>query len=170
MVTVSGRGTVTWQEPKFFVSYDNQTGAIKGIGQPAEGLPSFEVPFEIVEKFLSGSAFIQDYAVLKDGDQLTIRKTDKHNLVFKSYPVQVTDSDYPKARITRSIKNKTWVVELLTTDPIFVFVCEASSKSNYIRTLSITQSGEYTFIYDSEQLAVSLYANEKNSEIKYQDE
>lgn len=162
--------TVTWVEPVFYIAYDNLTGEIVSIGDPKKGYPSFETTFNIVEKFLNGIASINDYKVFKEDAGLVIRKTANPHVVFKSFPVAIKDSDYPKVVITRSISKQLWYVETNTADPVFVFVCLGNDKRNYIRTLAITKNSEHPFMYDTEGLEVSLYVAEKNSEIKYQDE
>lgn len=170
MQTFSGLGTLTWETPRFFISYDNQTGRIMAIGEAKEGMPSFEVEFKDVEMFLTGKEVTHNYAVCKDGDKMTVTKTANPHLVCKSYPVPLVDSYFPKAKITRNVSKKVWIIEKISNDPIFVFVCNYGSKRNYIRTLRITETGEYPFVYESESQDISLYVKENNSEIKYCDE
>jgi hypothetical protein len=171
MSTRSRLGTVTWQEPEFYISYDNVTGEICCVGMPLIGHPSFQISVEQAVKFTSGELLIADYRVIKENQQYQIVKNSNNTAVSRTYPVKVKNDSFPKIRVTRNCQLGVWKVSKITLDSVFIFVCEKKSQRHYIRTLNIFELAvEIPMIYTSEKDPVDLYVQEQYSTIEFKDE
>jgi hypothetical protein len=171
MSTRSRLGTVTWQEPEFYISYDNTTGEICCVGMPLTGYPSFQISVEQAVKFTSGELSTSDYRVIKKNQQCQIVKNSNNATVNKTYPIKVKNDSFPKITVIRNRQLGVWKISKITTDSVFVFVCEQKSQRHYIRTLNILESAvEIPMIYTSEKDSVDLYVQEQYSTIEFKDE
>lgn len=171
MLTRSRLGTVTWQDPEYYISYDNVTGEICCVGMPLLGYPNFQVSVEQAIKFTSGELRTVDYRVVKENQQYQIVKNPSNIAVNKTYPIRITNSSFPKITIIRNCQLSVWKISKITADPVFVFVCEQKSQKHYIRTLNITESTiEIPMIHASEKGLVDLYVQEQYSIIEFKDE
>jgi hypothetical protein len=171
MSTRSRLGTVTWQEPEFYISYDNVTGEICCVGLPLLDYPNFQISVEQAIKFTSGELHITDYRVIKENQQCQIVKNSNNATVNKTYPIKIKNDSFPKITVIRNCQLGVWKISKITADPVFVFVCEQKSQRHYIRTLNILESVvEIPMIYDSEKGPVDLYVQEQYSTIEFKDE
>jgi hypothetical protein len=171
MSTRSRLGTITWQDPEFYISYDNVTGEICCVGLPLPGYPNFQISVEQAIKFTSGELRTTDYRIVKENQQYQIVKNSNNTTVNKTYPIRITNDGFPKLTVIRNSQLGFWRISKITADPIFVFVCEQKSQRHYIRTLNILESSvEIPMIYTSEKDLVDLYAQEQYSIIEFKDE
>jgi hypothetical protein len=171
MSTQSRLGTITWQEPVFYISYDNVTGEILCVGMPLTGYPSFQISVEQAVKFTSGELSTSDYRVIKESQQYQIVKNSNNATVNKTYPIKVKNDSFPKITVIRNCQLGVWKISKIITDAVFIFVCEKKSQRHYIRTLNILGPAvEIPMVYASEKDPVDLYVQEQYSTIEFKDE
>jgi hypothetical protein len=171
MSTRSRLGTVTWQDPEFYISYDNVTGEICCVGMPLSGYPNFQISIEQAIKFTSGELRTTDYRVVKENQQYQLVKNSNNIAVNKTYPIKITNDGFPKLTVIRNSQLGVWKISKITVDSVFIFVCEQKSQRHYIRTLNILEpSAEIPMIYTSEKGLVDLYVQEQYSTIEFKDE
>ena len=171
MSTRSRLGTVTWQDPEFYISYNNVTGEICCVGMPLTEYPNFQITVEQAIKFTSGESSTSDYRVIKENQQCQVVKNSNNATVNKTYPIKVKNDSFPKITVIRNCQLGVWKISKITADSVFIFICEKKSQSHYIRTLSILEPVvEIPMIYDSEKGLVDLYVQEQYSIIEFKDE
>ena len=171
MPTRSRLGTITWQDPEFYISYDNVTGEICCVGMPLSGYPNFQISVEQAIKFTSGEVRTTDYRIVKENQQYQIVKNSNNSTVNKTYPIKIINDGFPKLTVIRNCQLGVWRISKINEDPVFVFVCEQKSQRHYIRTLNILESSvEIPMIYTSEKDLVDLYVQEQYSTIEFKDE
>jgi hypothetical protein len=171
MPTRSRLGTITWQDPEFYISYDNVTGEICCVGLPLSGYPNFQITVEQAIKFTSGELRTTDYRVIKENQQYQIVKNSNNLTVNKTYPIKITNDGFPKIKVIRNCQLGVWKISKINADPVFVFICEQKSQRHYIRTLNILEPEvEIPMICASEKDLVDLYVQEQYSMIEFKDE
>jgi len=171
MPTRSRLGTITWQEPEFHITYDNVTGEIFCVGMPLTGYPSFQISEGQAIKFTSGELSTADYRVIKESQQYQIVKNSNNATVNKTYPIKAKNDSFPKITVIRNQRSRVWKVSKITSESVFIFVCEQKSQRHYIRTLNILEpTVEIPMIYTSERDPVDLYVQEQYSTIEFKDE
>lgn len=166
----SALGTVTWIDPEYYISYNNETGEILSIGSPDLHYQILKIEKKLAVEFIDGNLDKLKYRVVQQGDQVVVKKTETSSLVFKTYPILIKETYFPLAKIIRNKNVKQWVIEKSIKDPIFFFVFEKNT-DNYIRTLSVVDKNTVVnFIFDSECCDVDIKVNEKYKEINFKDE
>jgi hypothetical protein len=171
MSTRSRLGTITWQEPEFYISYNNVTGEICCVGLPVPGYPNFQISVEQATKFTSGELRTTDYRVVRENHQYQIVKHSNNIAVNKTYPIKIKNDSFPKITIIQNCQLGVWKVSKITPESVFIFVCEQKSQRHYIRTLNILEPVvEIPMLYDNEKGLVDLYVQEQYSIIEFKDE